>query len=361
MRASRFLQLSSWTAAVAAGSGKAPPGTKETSNFVVPELDTSAFLDMASKEMSVIEFYAPWCVPCQDLEAGYKQAAQQLAALDPPVAMARIDAEQYPAIAARFNVSAYPDVRVFRALKDYHVPVPVYFPPQNLLQHLQYQIDGGSPPVEVRSLEELEALSKQTFQGEEASAAVVILGIFPASARGSDASSEGEGEDGGQPREAAEAGSVELQLWKDLAYELRSTQHGYTLAYSFSGEVRQKYGRSPMLSNGTATVLLASTLRLNKKESARQHERNRAATAGKAPTGDPSVAVISSGWLPPHKQGHPRLDLTALVLAHTSLVSTESKDMTHHPDDNQPLHPSMRASRRAVYNAAVAKRRLVRL
>jgi hypothetical protein len=35
--------------------------------------------------------------------------------------------------------------------------------------------------------------------------------------------------------------------------------------------------------------------------------------------------------------------------------------MTHHPDDNQPLHPSMRASRRAVYNAAVAKRRLVRL
>ena len=75
-------------------------------------LDQTNFdaLVLKSKDIWIVEFYAPWCGHCQALEPEYAQAARNLKG---QVKLGKVDATVEQALAQRFNVRGYPTLKVF--------------------------------------------------------------------------------------------------------------------------------------------------------------------------------------------------------------------------------------------------------
>ncbi|KAK9911214.1 hypothetical protein M0R45_035135 [Rubus argutus] len=64
----------------------------ESKEFVLT-LDSSNFSDTVSKhDFIVVEFYALWCRHCRTLAPEYEKAASILSSNDPPVILAKVDA-----------------------------------------------------------------------------------------------------------------------------------------------------------------------------------------------------------------------------------------------------------------------------
>ncbi len=68
------------------------------------ELDETTFDDAVAGVPLLVDFWAPWCRPCKALEP-------ILAEL--PVAVARVNIEEEPSIASRFDVLSIPTVILF--------------------------------------------------------------------------------------------------------------------------------------------------------------------------------------------------------------------------------------------------------
>ena len=62
----------------------------------------------------LVDFWAPWCGPCRMLAP----VIEDLAAEHPEVQFAKLDVDQVPDVAMRFNVSAIPTVVLFKAGKE---------------------------------------------------------------------------------------------------------------------------------------------------------------------------------------------------------------------------------------------------
>ena len=68
------------------------------------ELDTTTFDDAIAGEPLLVDFWAPWCRPCKALEP-------ILAEL--PVEVARVNIDEEPGLASRFDVLSIPTVVLF--------------------------------------------------------------------------------------------------------------------------------------------------------------------------------------------------------------------------------------------------------
>lgn len=91
---------------------KKSSGSKKSNSDEVIVLDTTSFnaMVMDSKDIWMIEFYAPWCGHCKSLEPEWKAAASNLKGT---VKLAKIDATENQALAQRFGVNGYPTIKVF--------------------------------------------------------------------------------------------------------------------------------------------------------------------------------------------------------------------------------------------------------
>ena len=65
---------------------------------------------MKSKDMWLVEFYAPWCGHCKNLEPHWNQAASDLRG---KIRVAKVDTTVHTKLGSRFKVQGYPTIKIF--------------------------------------------------------------------------------------------------------------------------------------------------------------------------------------------------------------------------------------------------------
>ena len=72
------------------------------------ELDDATFDAAIGGEPLVVDFWAPWCKPCKAIEPILEEIESQ-------VDVARLNIDEHPGIAARYDVLSIPTVMLFAA------------------------------------------------------------------------------------------------------------------------------------------------------------------------------------------------------------------------------------------------------
>jgi thioredoxin 1 len=77
----------------------------------VDELDETTFDDAVAGGPLIVDFWAPWCKPCKAIEPVLEQ-------LESRVPVARLNIDDHPEIASRYEVLAIPTVMLFAGGKS---------------------------------------------------------------------------------------------------------------------------------------------------------------------------------------------------------------------------------------------------
>lgn len=97
---------------------EAKPNWKPPEDHVLV-LTTENFTEhVSSSELTLVEFYAPWCGHCKKLAPDYARAAKELN-LKHGISLANVDATEQVSLAKQFGVDGYPTLFLFRHGKEY--------------------------------------------------------------------------------------------------------------------------------------------------------------------------------------------------------------------------------------------------
>lgn len=75
------------------------------------ELTTDNLVDtINNNDFVIIDFWAPWCGPCQSFGPVYEAASEKY----PDIVFAKVNTEDQQEIAAQFNIRSIPTLMIFR-------------------------------------------------------------------------------------------------------------------------------------------------------------------------------------------------------------------------------------------------------
>ncbi|GFR93892.1 protein disulfide-isomerase TMX3 [Elysia marginata] len=87
--------------------------------------------------MWLVEFYAPWCGHCKQLEPIYREVAKELAEMGSAIRTAKLDCTRYSEIASEFSnrsIQRHPTVLVFKDQKYFEFTPPEGIATASLLE-----------------------------------------------------------------------------------------------------------------------------------------------------------------------------------------------------------------------------------
>ncbi|KAK7410605.1 hypothetical protein VNO78_01535 [Psophocarpus tetragonolobus] len=147
-------------------------GDESNVKVYVITLDHSNFSHIVSKHsLIVLHFYTPGCRHWEKIAPEYEKAAFILSSHDPPVVLAKIDAndEKNKDLASEFEVWDYPTIKILRNGGKNVQEYKGYYEADGMVEYLKKQT--GPASTEIKSVDDATA-----FIGENK---VAIVGVFP--------------------------------------------------------------------------------------------------------------------------------------------------------------------------------------
>ncbi|KAL5581771.1 hypothetical protein UlMin_014213 [Ulmus minor] len=155
-------------------NGKATGGSNEKSEpSSSVELNSSNFdeLVLKSKELWIVEFFAPWCGHCKRLAPEWKKAANSLKG---KVKLGHVDCDAEKSLMSRFNVQGFPTILVFGADKDSPSPYEGARTASAIESFALEQLETNVAPPEVTEL-----TSPDVMEEKCGSAAICFVAFLP--------------------------------------------------------------------------------------------------------------------------------------------------------------------------------------
>lgn len=155
-------------------SGKATGGSSEKSEpSASVELNSRNFDEMVvkSKDLWMVEFFAPWCGHCKKLAPEWKKAAKNLQG---KVKLGHVNCDDEKSLMSRFKVQGFPTILVFGADKDSPITYEGARSASAIESFALVQLETNVAPPEVTEL-----TSPDVMEEKCGSAAICFVAFLP--------------------------------------------------------------------------------------------------------------------------------------------------------------------------------------
>ncbi|XP_061342433.1 protein disulfide isomerase-like 2-3 [Gastrolobium bilobum] len=126
---------------------------------------------LKSKELWIVEFFAPWCGHCKKLAPEWKKAASNLKG---KVKLGHVDCDAEKSLMSRFNVQGFPTILVFGADKESPIPYEGARTASAIESFAQGQLETNVAPPEVTEL-----TGQDVMEEKCGSAAICFVAFLP--------------------------------------------------------------------------------------------------------------------------------------------------------------------------------------
>lgn len=156
-----------------AGGGPSSEKSEKSETSASVELNSRNFdeLVLKSKDLWIVEFFAPWCGHCKKLAPEWKKAANNLKG---KVKLGHVNCDEEKSLMSKFNVEGFPTILVFGADKDSPIPYQGARTASAIESFALEQLETNTAPPEVTEL-----TSPDVMEEKCGSAAICFVSFLP--------------------------------------------------------------------------------------------------------------------------------------------------------------------------------------